>query len=361
MRHAAAKRSRTRRSRLLAFFVPLISAAGVVALLTGCLGPESGGPPVAVANSKANCITLGFRSGVINQSMITAANNLTGKTYNCLSTFANPMPTWADWVAPWMFATASDGWDAWLAASTSHQAIVGIDLIPQEVSNISNPLIWEQACAAGSYDKYATKLAQNLVSYGAGNVVIRLGIEANGKWEADYVGSTAAEMRDWSKCYDNEVSAMRAVPGANFMFVWNPNICTEDLPINMWYPGDSYVDIIGADAYDLDCSTKKTVSQEGWTAYSRNTVLNKTNDPNFPSLVNIVAFAKSHKKPLSIPEWGLNDGGPDDTKYVTGLAQIFNDSEFSFESYFDTNTYGIAPLGQAIPDATAAYSHAFKK
>jgi hypothetical protein len=159
MRHAAAKRSRTRRSRLLAFSIPFIGAVGVVALLTGCLGPESGGPPVAVANSKANCITLGFRSGVINQSMITAANNLTGKTYNCLSTFANPMPTWADWVAPWMFATTSDGWDAWLAASTSHQAIVGIDLIPQEVSNISNPLIWEQACAAGSYDKYATKLA----------------------------------------------------------------------------------------------------------------------------------------------------------------------------------------------------------
>jgi beta-mannanase len=271
------------------------------------------------------------------------------------------MPTWADWVSPWMFSTTSDGWDAWLAASPSHQAIVGIDLIPQAASNLSDPLTWEQACAAGNYDHYATTLAKNLVSYGAGNVVIRLGIEANGKWEADYVGTTATEMRDWAKCYDNEVTAMRAVPGTNFLFVWNPNICTEDLPINMWYPGDSYVDIIGADAYDLDCSTQQTVSQEGWAAYAEDTAVNKNGDPNFPSLVNIAAFAKDHNKSFSIPEWGLGDGKPDDTEYVTGLAQIFKDSEFSFEAYFDDSTHDIAPLGSTIPNATAAYAHAFKK
>ena len=37
----------------------------------------------------------------------------------------------------------------------------------------------------------ATTLAKNLVSYGAGGIVIRLGIEANGEWEADYTGSRA--------------------------------------------------------------------------------------------------------------------------------------------------------------------------
>ncbi len=31
-------------------------------------------------------------------------------------------------------------------------------------------------------------LAKNLVSYGAGDIVIRLGTEANGSWEADYIG-----------------------------------------------------------------------------------------------------------------------------------------------------------------------------
>jgi hypothetical protein len=297
----------------------------------------------------------------LNQSEIAAANELTNITYNCLSTFANPAPDWTAWEAPWMFSTTSDGWDSWLKANPAHQAVVGIDLIPQSVSNNNkNPLTWEQACAAGSYDAHATALAENLVSYGAGSIVIRLGIEANGSWEADYVGSTAAEMSDWAKCYDNEVSTMRAVPGAHFLFVWNPNVCTANLPLNAWYPGNSYVDIIGIDAYDQDCSTQKTVSQEGWAAYSTDSASNPKNDPNFPSLDNIEAFATANDKPLSFPEWGINSGKSDDSQYVTDMAQFFNNDQFSFESYFDTNDDGIAPLGSTIPNATAAYSQAFK-
>ena len=136
-----------------------------------------------------------------------------------------------------MFSTTSDGWDAWLKASPAHQAIMGMDLIPQSVSTIK-PLTWEQACAAGDYNQYATALAQNLVSYGAGSVVIRLGVEANGGWEADFVGSTTQEMRDWAKCYDNEVTAMRAVAGTHFLFVWNPNVCTVDLPLSDLVSGE---------------------------------------------------------------------------------------------------------------------------
>jgi beta-mannanase len=259
-----------------------------------------------------------------------------------------------------MFSTTSDGWDSWLKANPAHQAVVGIDLIPQSVSNNNNPLTWEQACAAGSYNEHATALAENLVSYGAGSIVIRLGIEANGSWEADYVGSTATEMHDWAKCYDNEVATMRAVPGAHFLFVWNPNVCTTDLPLDAWYPGNSSVDIIGIDAYDQDCSTRKTVSQEGWAAYSTDSASNPKNDPNFPSLDNIEAFATANGKPLSFPEWGINSATSDDAQYVTDMAQFFNNDKFSFESYFDTNGDGIAPLGSAIPNATAAYSQAFK-
>ena len=40
--------------------------------------------------------------------------------------------------------------------------------------------------------------------------------------------------------------------------------------------------------------------------------------------------------------------------------QMFSQDDFSFESYFDTNDDGIAPLGSTIPNATAAYSQAFK-
>jgi Glycosyl hydrolase family 26 len=322
-------------------------------------GTRSGGT-ITAGDSKAHCITPNFPGGVLDQSVISKASSLTGISYNCLETFANPMPTWDDWEAPWMFSTTSDGWDAWLAANPAHQVVMGMDLIPQSVSDNTNPLTWEQPCAAGAYNQYATALAQNLVSYGAGSIVIRLGIEANGNWEADYVGSTTQEMNDWAQCFDNEVTAMRAVPGTSFLFVWNPNACTANLPLSGWYPGNSYVDIIGVDAYDEDCSTLKTVSQEGWAAYATNSATNNPNDPNFPSLDNIAAFAASHGKSLSFPEWGIDSGLPDDATYVADMAQIISQRTFSFESYFDTNDHGIVPLGPAIPNATAAYSQAFK-
>ncbi len=79
-----------------------------------------------------------------------------------------------------MLRISSDGWDAWLSASSTHQLVLSQDLIPKSVSstNNPNPLPWEQACAKGDYNQYAKALAQNLVSYGAGNSVIRLGTEA---------------------------------------------------------------------------------------------------------------------------------------------------------------------------------------
>jgi beta-mannanase len=81
---------------------------------------------------------------------------------------------------------------------------------------------------------------------------VRLGIEANGNWEADYVGNTAQEATDWAETYDSEVAAMRAVPGTNFEFVWNPNACYSSGVSSLagWYPGNAYVDIVGADLYD---------------------------------------------------------------------------------------------------------------
>lgn len=314
---------------------------------------------ITTGDSKADCITLKFPGGVLTPSMVSAATAVTGVSYNCLEMFANPMPTWSDWETPWMFSTTGDNFDSWLAASSAHQVVMGMDLIPQSVSDDNDPLTWEQPCAAGNYDQEATTLAKNLVSYGAGGIVIRLGIEANGEWEADYTGSSSTELSDWAQCFDNEVTAMRAVSGAHFLFVWNPNVCTQDFALDQWYPGNNYVDIIGADAYDQDCGTLKSVSQEGWSAYANDSSANTPNDPNFPSLNNIEAFAAANGKPMSFPEWGLGDGTPDDATYVADMGQMFNSDDFAFESYFDTNDDSILQLGSAIPNATAAYSKAF--
>jgi len=310
-------------------------------------------------DSKAHCASLNFPGGVLTQSVIDAARKATGITFNCLSVFDNAVPTWDAWEDPWMLHIASDGWQGWLSASAKHQLVLSQDLIPKSVANNANPLPWEQACAKGDYDQYATALAQNLISYGAGKTVIRLGTEANGSWETDYTGPTTAELNAWAKCYAKEVTAMRAVPGAHFLFVWNPNACTHDLPMSEWYPGNSYVDIIGADNYDKDCRTLLTVAQEGWNTYATDATYENAGDPDFPSLAHVAAFAANHGKPMSFPEWGLptND---DDPVYVAQLARMFYSQDFAYESYFDNNSDGVAPFGSSIPKATAAYANAFK-
>ena len=47
--------------------------------------------------------------------------------------------------------------------------------------------------------------------------------------------------------------------------------------------------------------------------------------------------------------------GDDDPSYVTAIAGMFNSDTFAYESYFDNNDDGIAPLGSSIPKATGAY------
>ena len=212
--------SRSVRRRLLVLFGVVAALVGIVVAVAEIQTTPARRSPIAAGDSKANCVGPDFPNGVVNQAIINSITSVTGRTYNCLNVFDNPMPTWADWVSPWMFSTTSDGWDSWLASSPQHQVIMGQDLIPQSVSNTSNPLTWEAPCASGAYNQYATTLATNLLSYGAGSIVIRLGIEANGPWEADYVGTSSTEMSDWGKCYANEVTAMNKVSGTHFLFVW---------------------------------------------------------------------------------------------------------------------------------------------
>ena len=318
----------------------------------------SGTPLIIAGNSKTNCIELNAINGFIDDSQISAITSITGVNYNCVLVYNQPMPNWADWDTPWAFNSYYN-WGAWIAQSTNHQVIFGQDLIPQSIQNNSDPLTWEQECDAGDFNSYATALGQDLVSNGGSSLIIRLGIEANGTWETDYVGTTTQEQNAWAQCYDNEVTAMRAVPNSHFLFVWNPNICTGNMPLNEWYPGNNYVDIIGADAYDEDCWNPQTVSQEGWSAYYTDPTENNPYSSEFPSLSNIVSFAAANNKPFALPEWGESSSLPDDPTYVTDMANLVKNNNTSFQAWFDDGSQGTRMLGSSIPLSTSAYKSAF--
>ncbi len=73
----------------------------------------------------------------------------------------------------------------------------------------------------------------------------------------------------------------------------NPKTPTNDPQV--YYPGDSYVDVAGGDIYDEAGSS-----------------------PPWAQLEDLSKFAAAHKKPFSVPEWGLF--GIDDPKFVQDMC-----------------------------------------
>jgi beta-mannanase len=227
--------------------------------------------------------------------------------------------------------------------------VLEVDMIPQSLADVGNPLSWETSCAAGDFNTYAAQLGTNLVSAGFQNSVIRLGSEMNGTWEADFVGTTTQEQGLWATCFANEVTALRSAAGSHFLIDWGPNACTQNIPYANYYPGNAYVDILGLDQYDVDCVVPNSL-----VAYS-------TLSSEVGGLASFEAFAASKGKPMSFPEWGLtsNPGG-DDPAYVNGIASTVKNGNFAFQEYFDVVNGISAQIDTgATPLSAAAYGKAF--
>jgi len=192
-----------------------------------------------------------------------------------------------------------------------------------------------QAGASGAYDSYYKTLAQELVSSGESNAIIRLGWEFNGDWYQWSVTATGADspanfVADWQ----HTVTVMRSVAGANFKFDWNVNNgANPSYSVASAYPGDSYVDYIGVDAYD----------NGGWGQ-----VLNQTD-----GLAYWLSFAQQHGKPLTIPEWGIGSSG-DDPTYIQDMYHWIqaNKAAIGFESVYD---YQNALTSGSFPESAAEY------
>ena len=108
-------------------------------------------------------------------------------------------------------------------------------------------------------DSYYKTLAQNLVSAGFGSSYIRLGWEFNGNWMGwSICNQDGSGLTSWASdfvpAFQNIVTSMRSVSGANFKFIWNPldssNVSCPGASLENFYPGDNYVDMVALDAYD---------------------------------------------------------------------------------------------------------------
>jgi hypothetical protein len=315
--------------------------------------PAATGGPITAGPSRSECLALNTTPDVYGlaslQTLITSFDQETKSTVTCILSYSSDSPTWAAWEDPWMLQSGF-GYNTWVDQEPqTRQLVLGMDLIPATLEDVNNPLSWEQSCAAGDFNAYATQLGENLVSAGLGNSVIRLGVEMNGSWEIDFMGNTAQEQNLWAQCFANEVTGFRQAPGEHLLFDWNPNACTQSVPYSNFYPGNAYVDILGLDFYDRGCdapSTALTFAQLSAEPYGLN---------------SFETFAAAQNKPMSFPEWGLlpNPSG-DDPAYIDGIGSTVANNDFAFEAYFDSEIQtGVLALSSSTPLSLAAFQHWF--
>jgi hypothetical protein len=229
--------------------------------------------------------------------------------------------SWDDIVNPdWLY-------DTW--KNTPYTKIFGVAPLPEKDDSATMA-----GCAAGDYNDKWREFGQNIQNAGlADESVIRLGWEFNGdwyKWSANNPGQFA-------ECWRQIVTSAESTAPA-LLWDWNVNRGRGASVVDARdaYPGDSYVDIVGVDSYDM---WPGVTDEASWAKhYSAQFGLKFWSD-----------FARAHGKKLSVPEWGVypaNEGpnGGDNAYFIAKMRGFFKSegSHLAYESYFNESEAYIA-------------------
>ncbi len=347
LRHV--RRSWDRKARL----APLFLVATALATLFG--GATMGQGAVSLNTLESLGVYTGYQSPGTTNSFSAALGNqpvfgmdfLDGSSWSSL---VNSAPSYMS---------------AW--SRSGYSMVWGVPMLPDSFSPDSDPADTSGSAyglaqgAAGSYNSYFLKLAQEMVAGGQGSSIVRLGWEFNGGWFPwSAKGQAAAFVGYWRQVVDT----MRSVPGQDLRFEWNPTAGDEGVGnLADFYPGNASVDYIGLDLYDQAWATYPGITSQ-W-----NTFLTEPYGLDW-----LASFATSMGKPITLPEWGLdpepssNDGGPvsdpgtevgggDDPTFIDDMAQWISQNDVFDATYWD---YGSSRLGASTnPKSFAAFAADF--
>jgi hypothetical protein len=242
-----------------------------------------------------------------------------------------------------------------------YRKVYSVALLPDD------PADTIQRGATGEYNPYYAELAQRLVAGGQEDAILRLGWEfnlADSRWSTD---DTAAFIAYWR----HVVTTMRAEPGQQFQFDWNPNNGDTKYDAVKYYPGSDVVDYIGVDAYDVswkrnsypypdpcDSTCLTTRQKTAWDTaiYGGARGLRFWSD-----------FARQQGKPLSLPEWGLwqrqdQHGGGANADYIRRMGAFIADpaNRVAYQAYFEFDgPDGPHRLMTTFPDAGNVFRELF--
>ena len=262
-----------------------------------------------------------------------------------------------DWVGNASFQAASD------AQSPDTKNLIPVIGLPMASidSSAGTSDSQYQAIAAGDYDSVYQSLLEAYVAQGYTNLVFRPGWEMNIQGPT-YAGDTAQDQADWVAAYKQIYTVLHqeaVTLGVNVTVVWNPSVTnyTNANALTSLYPGNAYVDAIGADMYsdiypysdgtnsngqatyhDWDTGEEDTsvaqfiadpVDREHyWTYPAATEYSGDSSGGHALSLDQLLAFAEAQGKPFAIPETGAgnSDGGTDvsdDAAFPQWLASQF--------------------------------------
>ena len=268
----------------------------------------------ALASSGASSIPLGDYAGWVNASGIASFGSKT----NAHPTMASD---YLDRTDGWAAMDNGGGEGGW--KSSGLRLVLGVPILPG-VGTLAQG-------ATGAYNQYFTTLAKNLVSQGESNAILRLGWEFNGTWYPWSVANNT-DAQNFSAFWIQIVDTMRAVPGQQFQFLWNPNLGgTTSWSLTNAYPGNAYVDYVGSDVYDEYWGTPQT-PQNAWS-----NILSQSWGLNW-----LTSFAASQGKPIAIPEWSVcfrsdGHGLGDDPYFINQFANWVSTNNVAFTDIFSFN------------------------
>jgi hypothetical protein len=211
----------------------------------------------------------------------------------------------------WRELVASVNWMAQQWAPTRWTPYVGVPMLPEAHRGKL------AAGADGAFDHHFAEIGRSLVRQGLHNADVRIGWEMNGDWQP---WTAKPDPEAWKRFYRRAVDAMRQAKGQAFRFDWC--VASGDMGMNpeAAYPGDAWVDVIGADIY---CESAPWLPADPAKKFTDLYVHGRY------GLAWHRDFAVRRNKRISFPEWGTSHGdfgggrrgGGDDPVFIHAMAR----------------------------------------
>ncbi len=212
----------------------------------------------------------------------------------------------------------------------------GLPMLPSEEGGDFASII------RGDHDWVYRKVAHDLVAYGRGHSIVRIGWEPNGDWFP--WNATADNAEQYREAYRHIALIFRAE--APDVIIDFDLACGTKLrgqhdrmdSLNLLYPGDDVVDLVGCDTYDWYHTSAK--SEKSWN--------NSLRPAKSVGIQDVAEFARARGKGFTVPEWGLasrSEGGEGDNPYYIRQMRSFfeqNKDVLVLESYFNEPMTSIA-------------------